>query len=465
MTLHRLVLPALAAMLLQGCGAGADSKPLSACAQAQCPADAGCDESSGVAVCGACPASFVDVNGDGKLCLMLPKSSIEAGEVAIVINAQDPQSVTVGNYYQQARGIPVSNVIVLDFPTAAVLSATDFVAVKQAFDAQVGNEIQAIALSFTNPYRVGCMSVTSAFALGYDAAYCNTTTASCSTTAPVDYFNSDSNRPFDDYRVRPAMMLAGATTADALALIDRGVSADDTYPLGDGYFVRTSDTARSVRYPDFVATVADWSYPEGLNLTYLDRSAGGLEYITDTTDVLFYFTGLTSVPGISSNSYLPGAVADHLTSSGGRVPTSGQMSIARWLEAGVTASYGTVVEPCNYTQKFPSPRVMLPYYFRGASIVEAYWKSVRWPGEGLFVGEPLARPWGTRSIVASNGTLTLETTILDPSKEYELSEAEHAAGPFVVVARAIALSQHGLASLKLGPVMGPYLRLAEVAAP
>jgi xylose isomerase len=27
-------------------------------------------------------------------------------------------------------------------------------------------------------------------------------------------------------------------------------------------------------------------------------------------------------------------------------------------------------------------------------LIEAYWKSVAWPGQGLFVGEPLARPWG-----------------------------------------------------------------------
>ena len=30
------------------------------------------------------------------------------------------------------------------------------------------------------------------------------------------------------------------------------------------------------------------------------------------------------------------------------------MSSLKWLEAGATASYGTVVEPCSFPQKFPS---------------------------------------------------------------------------------------------------------------
>jgi hypothetical protein len=39
-----------------------------------------------------------------------------------------------------------------------------------------------------------------------------------------------------------------------------------------------------------------------------------------------------------------------------------QMSSLRWLEAGATASYGTVSEPCNHWQKFPHPSVLLRHY-------------------------------------------------------------------------------------------------------
>ena len=72
------------------------------------------------------------------------------------------------------------------------------------------------------------------------------------------------------------------------------------------------------------------------------------------------------------------------------------MSVLRWLAAGATGSYGAVVEPCNFPQKFPNPEVLIRRYLDGDTLIEAYWKSVAWPGQGLFVGEPLARPFGKR---------------------------------------------------------------------
>ena len=69
------------------------------------------------------------------------------------------------------------------------------------------------------------------------------------------------------------------------------------------------------------------------------------------------------------------------------------MPATDWLAAGATASYGTVEEPCNFVEKFSRASVLIEHYLRGASLIEAYWKSVAWPGQGLFVGEPLARPW------------------------------------------------------------------------
>ena len=69
------------------------------------------------------------------------------------------------------------------------------------------------------------------------------------------------------------------------------------------------------------------------------------------------------------------------------------MSALRWLEAGATGSYGTVVEPCNFTAKFPNTGLMIRRYLAGETLIEAYWKSVAMPGEGIFIGEPLAAPF------------------------------------------------------------------------
>jgi hypothetical protein len=37
--------------------------------------------------------------------------------------------------------------------------------------------------------------------------------------------------------------------------------------------------------------------------------------------------------------------------------------------------------------------VLLSQYLRGATAIEAYWKSVAWPAQGVFIGEPLAAPY------------------------------------------------------------------------
>jgi uncharacterized protein (TIGR03790 family) len=182
------------------------------------------------------------------------------------------------------------------------------------------------------------------------------------------------------------MSLAATGFEAARALVDRGVAADGTHPPGTGYLLDTTDRARNVRavlFPQLVQYFAPW-----LRLEHLVADA-----LEGRSDVLAYFTGRVHVAGLETNRFLPGAVGDHLTSTGGQLTDSGQMSALRWLEAGATGSYGTVVEPCAFREKFPSPGVFLTHYLRGDALIEAYWKSVRMPGQGIFIGEPLARPF------------------------------------------------------------------------
>jgi hypothetical protein len=93
------------------------------------------------------------------------------------------------------------------------------------------------------------------------------------------------------------------------------------------------------------------------------------------------------------NSFVPGAMADSLTSFGGMIyETSGQISLLAFLNAGATASFGTVLEPCAYLEKFPNSRNYF-YQARGFSIAECYYMSVTNPYQGLIVGEPLSAPF------------------------------------------------------------------------
>jgi uncharacterized protein (TIGR03790 family) len=363
--------------------------------------------------------------------VILPRHGIAVDELGVLVNDADPQSVAVAEYYVAARGIPEANVVHLSLPVVATLGVEAFATAAATVEAAMPPSVQALAITWTQPYRVDCMSVTSAFALGVSTDFCSTP---CNPTAEVAMFDSPTTMPYTEHFIRPTMMLAGDDLAEIQALIDRGVASDGTRPFGDGYLVRTTDEARSVRFLDFMDTVDLFDHDGGLAMTYIDNSDGaGLDYIEATRDVMFYFTGLVSVPEIASNTYLPGAMADHLTSYGGEVPVSSQMSIVQWLKAGATGSYGTVVEPCNFTAKFPQTSIAVSHYFRGQTLVEAYWKSVRTPGEGLFVGEPLARPWAGAEITFEGGVLVIRTTLLEPGVAYDVQAGPTADGPWDTV--------------------------------
>ena len=316
--------------------------------------------------------------------LLMPGLAVALGptQLGVIVNTRDPLSVAVAEYYVERRGIPPENVIRVSFtPITNNLTRARFDLIKAQVDEQAGPQIEAYAITWTSPYRVDCMSITSAFAFGFDPEFC---TEGCNPTKRSAYFNSSATFPHGSLAIRPAMSIAAGSFEQAKALIDRGVASDGTKPAGTAYLAVTSGArnVRSALYP-LVEKVVGKRLP-------VRRIEGPL---TDANDVLFYFIGLAQVDGLDTLQFPPGAIADHLTSFGGNLLGNGQMSVLRWLEAGATGSYGTVVEPCNLLEKFPHPAVVMSRYLRGETLIEAYWKSVLMPGQGIFVGEPLAAPF------------------------------------------------------------------------
>jgi uncharacterized protein (TIGR03790 family) len=360
------------------------------------------------------------------LTLTLPASGLAPADLAVIVAEGDALSEAIGAAYVAARGVPAANLIHVKLSTASdSIAPADFAALKADIDAKLPAGVQATLLTWAAPSRVtgDCsMGITSAMALGFDTRYCNATTTTCATTAASPLYDSETRRPQADLSLRPSMLL-GATTLDAAkALINRGIAADATQPSGDGWLLRTTDVARSVRWTDFSGLPAAWAGV--LTLNYVDNSAGSpsADTLSGKSGVLFYLTGLPSVANLSTMQFRPGALADTLTSYGGRLPlAAGQMPVTAWLDAGATASYGTVEEPCNMTQKFSRASVLVDQYWRGATAIEAYWKSVQWPGQGLFVGEPLAQPFrDSPSFAIVGGEYRIKTRSLRPGSRYVL---------------------------------------------
>jgi uncharacterized protein (TIGR03790 family) len=312
---------------------------------------------------------------------------LDAAELALVINTADPLSVKIGEYYARRRHVPQANIVRVRFEYRRDdLPPEEFSSLRAGIESRLSARIQAYALTWARPYRVGCMSITAAFAFGFDERYC---AAGCNLTRPSPYFNSGVLQPHTELGFRPTMSIAALDFERARALIDRGIRSDGTQPRGSAYLVVSDDAVRNARVDEYPIAEKEAGSSISVHIVH------GLP-LTRRQDVMFYFVGAASVPGIDSNRFLPGAVADHLTSYGGMLTDSTQMSSLRWLEAGATGSYGTVVEPCSFPQKFPNVTLLMSYYGAGETLIEAYWKSVQMPGQGMFIGEPLARPFQPR---------------------------------------------------------------------
>jgi uncharacterized protein (TIGR03790 family) len=313
--------------------------------------------------------------------------SLQPAQLAIVINDAEPNSVKIGEYYRKRRGIPEANVVHVSIPNKPhQISAERFEVLKEEIDSRLGPEVQAVLMVWTAPYMVECNSITGAYTLGFDASQCAKTCASGRSSA---YFNSKSTRPFTDLKLRLSMLLPTESVSDAKALIDRGISAGFRTVPATAYYLVTSEKARNSRTGFFPP-------PGRIEAKKLSTKTIQGDVLEGAKDVMIYETGMAQVDKLDTLHFLPGALADHLTSLGGDLLGDGQMSSLRWLEAGATASYGSVSEPCNYWQKFPNPTVLLKHYVQGNSAIEAYWKSVAWPTQGLFIGEPLAAPYRKR---------------------------------------------------------------------
>ena len=408
-------------------------------------------------------APIVRNDSGREISLLVPRSSVIPSDVAVLINDDDQQSIVAAQYFQLRHTISDANMIHLRLPITPIkganyaISAQEFSVLKAQVDAQLGPNIQAYAITWTQPYMVfggpaGAVGITSAFTYGYDSAAARS----------PHYFNSATYHPYTDFHIRPAMMLAGYTPQDIVSLIDRGAFAQNILPTGNGYFIRTTDARRSdPRYAAFRAVVGEWNHRNGLNMAFIDNSAGtGRDYIQNIPHVLFYETGLERVPAINTNQYVAGALADHLTSFGGDLLATSQMSILDWIRAGATASYGTVTEPTANPSKFSQPVVLVSQYFYGNTALEAYNKSVPVPYQGVFVGEPLARPFGTKAYFA-HGVLSIATSILRQGVPYSLIAGRSCSGPFTTLQSNISFSPGSYTIITDSTGFHPYYELIE----
>jgi uncharacterized protein (TIGR03790 family) len=349
------------------------------------------------------------------LAVALTAATLWAGgsglNVIVVVNQNSTNSVQLGNDYCEQRGVPPQNVFRMTNWTGGAIewSRGDFETCLRnpllAMLAVCGltNQATCVVLSMDIPYRVAdggsYNSTTSALFYGFKtnaaAPPCLSGYPGCSLPDASSNSYAFSELPFGEAPPNTAgtnsflaMMLTDNTLAGAELILSRGVASDSTFPTQAVYLAKTSDTARNVRFVEFDNAIFDTHIRCDNSLVLADTNS------TSFTNLLGLLTGLANL-SLPANAFVPGAMGDSLTSYGGGIgpgDSGGQTTLLAFLEAGAAGSYGTITEPCNYPQKFPSP---LDYFYqnRGFCLAESYYQSIQNPYQGLLVGEPLSAPF------------------------------------------------------------------------
>ncbi len=105
----------------------------------------------------------------------------------------------------------------------------------------------------------------------------------------------------------------------------------------------------------------------------------------------------------------------------------------------------------------------MAHYLSGETLIEAYWKSVLMPGQGVFVGDPLARPFGGVRVSRSAAGTVISTRALPPGN-YFFEAARSSIGPFQAI-RAVRIAGFGVRQLTLPAGDTRYFRLRSVPQP
>lgn len=331
--------------------------------------------------------------------------------VVVVVNQNSSNSVELGNYYCERRTVSPQNLLRINWAGGPVgWTRAEFEAnLRAPLNAmlaarQLTNQIDYVLLSMDIPYRVtetngtplmtGVNSTTAALFYGFKPngpdpyGSCNLPVASSNRYAGSEDSFRQSHPISATSNSWLVMMLTASNLAQAKAVVDRGVNGDYTAPTQTIYFAKADD--------DRLRKVRAYTYDNAL-INLRVRGGSSVERTNAVGPAglgqMLGFQNGRQTLAMATNLFAPGALADVLTSFSGWIfENSGHTDALDFLNSGATASHGTVVEPCAYLEKFPSPQLYF-YQACGFDAAESYYLSLTNPYQGLVVGEPLSAPF------------------------------------------------------------------------
>ena len=179
----------------------------------------------------------------------------------------------------------------------------------------------------------------------------------------------------------------GSTLPQAIEILERSATADRTYPDGEFWFLISKDVRTKTRILGFEAA-KDWLRHLGMKT---DSPFGAVPNKAGRCAGMMLGSPTLNLDN-RKWEFVPGAIADNLTSFGALYDNPKQTKLNELLHAGAAMSSGTVTEPFSLQAKFPLP-IMYGYFASGVAALEAFYLSVSCPYQLLIVGDPLAQPY------------------------------------------------------------------------
>jgi uncharacterized protein (TIGR03790 family) len=354
--------------------------------------------------------------------------------VLVVVNAASADSVRIGEHYARARAVPAGQVLRIEAPVAHEIPRGDYeraieVPIAKWLNVNAGHDrILYIVLTRGVPVRIAgtagrlatLASVDSELALLYRKM--TGRVMAPQGDQPNPYYLREAPvaeaKPFThvDHDIFLVTRLDGFSGDEAVKLIDRAIN-----PATSGHVVLDMKAAYRDKANDWLAAAADRLNASGLgDRVVLEAtpaaartSAPVLGYYSwgsNDAALLSRTTGLTFAPGAIASLYVATSGRTFAEPPASWVPGRGGLRddlfegsadslAADLVREGVTGVAAYVADP--FLDRAIRPDVLLPAYFAGFTLAEAYYlamPSLSW--QTVVIGDPLCRPFGTASLSA-----------------------------------------------------------------
>ena len=358
----------------------------------------------------------------------VPKAfGVEAHEILLVANGQEPAGVTLAKYYMRQRKIPEKNLLILQTATRETILKTFFddEVARPIRDAVAANpKIQCLLLFYGMPLRIvegdnlpSPVKKETKQGSGRHSDRGASVDSELSLIKAGNYplngwianpyflkFQTESTK-YDKDQVLFVARLDGPDVRVAQRLIDDSLKTEEKGLQGTAYFDArwpqpdTQDTLQGYGLYDDALHQAAKISRNVLPVVLDEREA--LFGAGEATEAALYCGWYSLGKYVDAFTWKQGAVAYHIASSECTTlkKENSQVWCKRLLEEGVAATLGPVAEP--YVQAFPLPQIFFGLLVDGDfSLVEAYFLSLPFLSwKMVLIGDPLYQPFKRRGVL------------------------------------------------------------------